>query len=76
MKIRKTLTVTVGIIQSTMAVLAVIFAGIMYFNLFEVQTSLNASVKPLYFHVLVLVVFGFFSLISGLFLVHEWLELR
>lgn len=76
MKFRKPLAVIVGIIQSIMAVLTVIFACCLYFNFFGVQTWLNLTVEFYPFHVLVLLVFGFFSIISGLFLVHEWLESR
>jgi hypothetical protein len=76
MKIRRTLTVIVGIIQSMIAVLTVIFACSLYFNFFGVQTWLNAAVESHYFHILALLVFGFFSLISGLFIVHEWIESR
>lgn len=76
MKIRRTLTVIVGIMQSMIAVLIVIFACGIYFNFFGIQTSLNAAVESLYLHILALLVFGSFSIISGLFLVHEWLESR
>lgn len=76
MKFRKPLAVIVGIIQSIMAVLAVIFSCSLYFNFFGIQTWLNLTVEFYHFHVLVLLVFGFFSIISGLFLVHEWLESR
>jgi len=76
MKFRKPLTVIVGIIQSIIAVLTVISACCLYFNFFGVQTWLNVTVEFYRFHVLVLLVFGFFSIISGLFLVHEWLESR
>jgi hypothetical protein len=66
----------VGIIQSIIAALVFIFASSLYFNFFGIQTLLDVAVESLYFHVLALLVFGFFSFISGLFLVHEWLESR
>ena len=74
MNIRRTLTVAVGIVQGIVAALVLIFACSLYFNFFGVQTWLNVSVGTCYFHVLALLVFGFLSMISGLFLVHEWLE--
>lgn len=74
MNIRRTLTVAVGIVQGIVAALVLIFACSLYFNFFGVQTWLNVSVETCYFHVLALLVFGFLSMISGLFLVHEWLE--
>lgn len=76
MGIRRALAMIVGVVQITMAVLAVIFACIIYFNLFGFQTGLNIVVESCYFHVLVLFVFSLFSIISGLFLVHEWLVAR
>lgn len=76
MKTRKILTAIVGIAQSVIAVLIVIFACILYFNFFGIQTLLGVAAESLYFHVLALLVFGFFSLVSGLFLAHEWAESR
>jgi len=76
MDVRRALAMIVGVVQITMAVLAVIFACIIYFNVFGFQTGLNVAVESCYFHVLVLFVFSLFSIISGLFLVHEWLESR
>jgi hypothetical protein len=76
MKARRTLVLIVGIIQSVIATLVFISAFSLYFNFFDVQTLVDAAVETLYFHVSALLVFGFFSVISGLFLVHEWLESR
>lgn len=76
MEVRRTLTVIVGIGQSIIAMLIVIFACLLYFNFFDAQTWLNAAVKFSYVHLLALLVFGFFSIISGLLLVQEWLESR
>lgn len=76
MKIRRTLTMMVGIVQSIIAVSIVIFAFILYFNFFDAQTWLNSAAEFRYVYLLALLVFGFFSIISGLLLVHEWLESR
>lgn len=76
MSIRRVLMVMVGIIQSLMAVLTIIFAGILYFNFFDIQTLLNEAADSIYFNLLALLTFGFLSLMSGLFLVSEWLESR
>jgi len=76
MKIRRTLTVIVGIIQSMIAMLTVIFACSLYFNFFGIQMLFDVVAESLYFHILALLIFGFFSLISGLFLVYEWLKSR
>jgi hypothetical protein len=76
MEVRRALTVIVGIVQSIVAILIVISACTLYFNFFDVQTLLNTAVEFSYVHLLALFVFGFLSIISGLLLVHEWLESR
>jgi hypothetical protein len=76
MNIRRTLAIVVGLMQSVTAALVFIFACCLYFNFFGVQGQLNGAIESCRFHVLVLLVFGFFSIISGLFLVYEWLEPR
>ena len=76
MKIQRTLTVIVGVTQSMIAMLTIIFACILYSNVLDVQTWLSATEESQHLHALVLLGFGFFSLISGLFLVYEWLESR
>jgi hypothetical protein len=76
MNIRGTLTIAFGLMQIIIAALVFIFACCLYFNFFGVQGRLNVTVEFYPFHVLVLLVFGFLSIISGLFLVYEWLESR
>ena len=74
MQLRRILATIVGTVQSAIGVLAVIFAYILYFDFFDVQTMLNTPVELLPFYVFALMVFGFFSVISGFFLIHEGLE--
>jgi hypothetical protein len=76
MEIRRTLVAIVGITQSILAVLTVLFALILYFNFFDIRTLLNVAVESPGLHALALFVFGFFSLVSGLFLIYEWAESR
>jgi hypothetical protein len=76
MNIRGTLAIIVGLMQSVIAALIFVFACCLYFNFFGVEGRLNGAVESFHFHVLVLLFFGFFSIISGLFLVYEWLESR
>jgi len=75
MNIRGILAIVVGLMQSVTAALVFIFACCRYFNFFGVQGQLNEAAHS-HFHVLVLVVFGLFSIVSGLFLVHGLLESR
>jgi len=74
MNIRGTLAIIVGLMQSAIAGLVLIFACSLYFNFFGAQGQLNGQIESCHFHVLVLLVFGFFSIVSGVFLVYEWLE--
>jgi hypothetical protein len=76
MEIRRTLAAVVGITQSIIAVFTVLFAFILYFDFFDIRTLLNVAVESADLHALALFIFGFFSLVSGLFLVYEWAESR
>ena len=76
MNIRGTLAIIVGLMQIVIAALLFIFACSLYLNFFGVQGQLNGAIESFHFHVLVLLFFGFFSIISGLFLVYEWLKSR
>lgn len=70
MGLRRILAVVVGSLQAAIGVLAVIFTYVLYHNFFDVQSLMNISENvPVY--MLLLFVFGFVSIISGLFLIHE-----
>jgi len=78
---RGILAAIVGIVQSTIGALAIAFAYIVNYDLFNIQITvqnmLGISVEehmPLYF--LLILTFGFFSIISGFLLIHEWMESR
>jgi amino acid transporter len=62
--------------QSIIAVAAVIFGFVLYFNFFEIQTLLNVPSDLVFYYLSALLAIGFISLMSGLFLVYEWLESR
>ncbi len=67
---RKSLVIVVGAAQSAVGVLAAAAACILYSDFLGLGASLNVSeLLPLY--VLILIVFGFFSILSGLFLLTE-----
>jgi hypothetical protein len=74
MRVIIVLTGIIGIIQGVTGVLALTFACVLNFNLFDIQSLLNIDVEAIPFHLMLLFAFGIFSIISGLFLVHEWLE--
>ena len=68
---KKTLAAVVGAVQSTLGVLAVIFAYSLSINFFGLQESLNVATEFVPLFMLILIVFGFFSIVGGLFLLVE-----
>ncbi len=78
---RGILAAIVGVVQGAIGALAIAFAYIVNYNLFDIQDTiqdmLGISVgehMPLY--LLLILTFGFFSIISGFLLIHEWMESR
>jgi hypothetical protein len=71
MRAARTLTAIVGIAQGLIGIATLILAFLLYFNLLDVQAMLNVSVELLPLSLLILCVFGFFSLTSGFFLLYE-----
>ena len=71
MKAKRILVVIVGMTQGAIGMLALIFTCILYFNFLNIQTTLNVSAELLPLSLLILSIFGFFSVMSGLFLIHE-----
>ena len=71
MEARKIVSKVVGVAQSGIGVLAVIFAYILYYNLFDIQGMLNTSAQNAPLYMLILLIFGLLSVISGLFLIYE-----
>jgi len=71
MKPRRILVAIVGATQGLTGVLAMIFAYILYIDFFGLRAWLDVTAEFLPLYMLVLIVFGFFSMISGLFLLTE-----
>jgi ABC-type Na+ efflux pump permease subunit len=71
MKAKRILVVIVGMTQGAIGLLALILVCVLYFNFLNIQTMLNVTAELLPLSLLILSVFGFFSVISGLFLIHE-----
>ena len=75
MKAGKFVTLIVGMIQSVVAILAMILACFVFFNFFDVQSLLGMAVN-INLYIFILLVFGIVSFISGVFLLFEWWENR
>lgn len=71
MRIRRVLIEVIGVAQEAIGLLSAIFAVLLFYDVVRVQAvfSLPAGFLPLY--LLILVVFSFFSILSGLFLIRE-----
>jgi len=50
---------------------AIVFAYLLYHNFLGIQAMLNVTAKDVVLYMLILIVFGLLSLISGLFLINE-----
>jgi multisubunit Na+/H+ antiporter MnhB subunit len=71
MGIRRKVSVLIGLTQGMIGAFATVFAYVLYYNLFEIQTLLNVPQSDAVLYMLVLIVFGLLSIISGLFLANE-----
>jgi len=71
MEVRRIVSKVVGVVQSGIGVLAIIFGYMLYYNLFDIQGMLNASAQNAPLYVLFLFIFGLISVISGFFLIYE-----
>jgi hypothetical protein len=72
--IRKILAAVVGTVQGTLGALAVAFSCFLYVNFFGLQEILKVPAGFLPLYMLILIIFGFSSIIGGLFLLTEGLE--
>ena len=71
MKPRRILGAIVGTVQGLIGVSAVTFAYILYIDFFGLRAWLDVTAEFLPLYMLTLIVFGFFSIMSGLFLLTE-----
>jgi hypothetical protein len=69
--IRRKISIAIGAAQSTLGVLASVFAYVLYHNFFNVQEILSVSSQDVAYFMMVLIVFGVLSVIGGLFLLNE-----
>jgi len=82
MKIRAILALVVGLIQSIIGVLTIGFAYVLNYNdgvrkFFKTMLDIERPIEEvLPVFLLLIITFGFFSIISGLLLIHEWRKLR
>jgi hypothetical protein len=68
---RKILSKTVGLIQTIIGGIAMVFAFLSFYNVFGIQTMLGISLTSIGLYLWVFIIFGLLSIISGLFLFNE-----
>jgi hypothetical protein len=68
---RKILSKTVGLIQTIIGGIAMVFAFLSFYNVFGIQTMLGISLASIGLYLWVFIIFGLLSIISGLFLFNE-----
>lgn len=61
----------IAVLQSGIGASSIILTGLLHYNLFDVQGVLNVSVENVHVYMLLLSVFGFFSIVSGFFLIYR-----
>jgi len=71
MKIRRTLSKIVGVMQTSLGGLAMVFAFLSYYNVFGIQTMLGVSAEGIGIYLWIFIIFGLLSVISGLILFFE-----
>ena len=71
MKIRRTFSKIVGVMQTALGGLAMVFAFLSYYNVFGIQTMLGVSAEGIGLYLWIFIIFGLLSVISGLILFNE-----
>lgn len=71
MKIRRVLSKIVGVMQTALGGLVMVFAFLAYYNVFGIQTMLGVSAEGIGLYLWIFIIFGLLSVISGLILFYE-----
>jgi hypothetical protein len=71
MNARNTLSKTIGLAQTTIGGIAMVFAFLSFYDVFGIQTMIGVSPESIGLYLWVFIIFGLLSIISGLFLFYE-----
>ena len=71
MNARKILSKIIGLTQTTIGGIAMVFAFLSFYNVFGIQAMIGVSKESIGLYLWVFIIFGLLSLISGLFLFYE-----
>ena len=70
--VRKTFVAAVGMAQVVISAFSILFAHILNYDLFNVQAMFRITIENAPLYALLFLVFGLFSMISGLSFIQEW----
>jgi hypothetical protein len=68
---KKTLSKIVGLTQTVIGGIIVLFAFFIFYNIFDLQTALGFNEEAVGLYLWAFIIFGLLSVISGLFLFYE-----
>jgi hypothetical protein len=71
MRIVRAISKVVGLLQAFVGGMSLIFAFLLFYDLFGVQAVLGLSRENIELYMLIFIIFGLFSIISGLLLFYE-----
>ena len=65
------LSKTIGLTQTTIGAATMLFAFLIFYNIFDLQTALGLAEEAIGLYLWAFIIFGLLSAISGLFLFYE-----
>ena len=65
------LSKTVGLTQTTIGAATMLFAFLMFYNIFDLQATLGLAEEAIGLYLWAFILFGLLSVISGLFLFYQ-----
>ena len=65
------LSKTIGLTQTTIGAATMLFAFLIFYNIFDLQTALGLAEEAIGLYLWAFILFGLLSVISGLFLFYE-----
>ena len=71
MNAKRILSKVVGVTQTAIGGIIMLFAFLVFYNIFNIQTVLGFASEAIGLYLWAFIIFGLLSVISGLFLVYE-----
>lgn len=71
MNAKRFLSKTVGLTQTIIGAVTMLFAFFLFYNIFDLQTALGLAEKAVGLYLWAFIIIGLLSVISGLFLFYE-----